>query len=104
MASDVWQQGVVVDNRPGASDMIGLDLIAQAPNDGYTLGFISVSQFIDALLLQRFSFEANKDFTPIALLASTPLVLVVNSNSGLNSLASLLAFAKAHPGQLVSST
>ena len=100
MASDIWQQGVVVDNRPGASGMIGLDLIAQASNDGYTLGFISVSQFIDALLLQRFSFDASNDFTPISLLASTPLVLVVNSNSGFNSLASLLSYAKSHPGQL----
>jgi len=100
MASDVWQQSVIVDNRPGASGMIGLDLIAQAPNDGYTLGFISVSQFIDALLMQKFTFDPSKDFTPISLLASTPLVLVVNSNSGFNSLASLLTYAKSHPGQL----
>lgn len=100
MASDAWQQSVVVDNRPGASGMIGLDLIAQAPNDGYTLGFISVSQFIDALLMQKFTFEANKDLTPISLLASTPLVLVVNANSGLNSLPSLLLYAKSHPAQL----
>ena len=100
MASDAWQQSVVVDNRPGASGMIGLDLIAQAPNDGYTLGFISVSQFIDALLMQKFTFEANKDLTPISLLASTPLVLVVNANSGFNSLPSLLLYAKSHPAQL----
>jgi tripartite-type tricarboxylate transporter receptor subunit TctC len=100
MASEAWQQSVVVDNRPGASGMIGLDLIAQAPNDGYTLGFISVSQFIDALLMQKFTFEANKDLTPISLLASTPLVLVVNANSGFNSLPSLLLYAKSHPAQL----
>jgi tripartite-type tricarboxylate transporter receptor subunit TctC len=100
IASDVWQQSVIVDNRSGASGMIGLDLIAQAPADGYTLGFISVSQFIDGLLQQKFSFESTKDFTPISILASTPLVLVVNATSGLNSLPSLLAFAKARPGEI----
>jgi len=100
IASDAWQQSVIVDNRSGASGMIGLDLIAQSPADGYTLGFISVSQFIDALLLQKFSFDATKDFTPISLLASTPLVLVVNSNSGLNTLPTLLAYAKSHPGEI----
>ena len=100
IASEAWQQSVIVDNRSGASGMIGLDLIAQAPADGYTLGFISVSQFIDALLLQKFSFDPSKDFTPISILASTPLVLVVNGTSGLNSLQALLAFAKSHPGEI----
>ncbi|MFN0004906.1 MAG: tripartite tricarboxylate transporter substrate binding protein [Burkholderiaceae bacterium] len=100
IASEVWQQSVIVDNRSGASGMIGLDLIAQAPADGYTMGFISVSQFIDALLLQKFSFDPSKDFTPISILASTPLVLVVNATSGLNSLPALLAFAKSHPGEI----
>ena len=100
IASETWQQSVVVDNRSGASGMIGLDLIAQAPADGYTLGFISVSQFIDALLLKKFSFDPNKDFTPISILASTPLVLVVNSTSAFNSLPALLAFAKSHPGEI----
>ena len=100
IASEVWQQSVIIDNRSGASGMIGLDLIAQAPADGYTMGFISVSQFIDALLLQKFSFDPSKDFTPISILASTPLVLVVNATSGLNSLPALLAFAKSHPGEI----
>ncbi len=100
IASEAWQQSVIVDNRSGASGMIGLDLIAQAPADGYTMGFISVSQFIDALLLQKFSFDPSKDFTPISILASTPLVLVVNATSGLNSLPALLAFAKSHPGEI----
>ncbi len=100
IASDAWQQSVIVDNRSGASGMIGLDLIAQSSPDGYTLGFISVSQFIDALQLQKFTFDASKDFTPISLLASTPLVLVVNSNAGLNTLPTLLAYAKSHPGEI----
>ncbi len=99
IAGDALAQPVIVDNRSGGSGMIGLDLIASAPADGYTLGFISVSQFIDALLMQKFIFDASKDFTPISILASTPLVIVANSNSSFKSLRDLIVFAKAHPGE-----
>ena len=100
MASEAFHQSVVVDNRSGGSGMIGLDIIASSTADGYTLGFISVSQFIDAILTQRFMFDASKDFTPIAILASTPLVLVTNSNSSLKTIRDLIAYAKLHPNEL----
>lgn len=100
LASDAWKQSVIVDNRSGASGMIGLEGIANAAPDGYTLGFFSVSQFIDATLLQKFVFEAGRDFTPISLLASTPLVLVTNAATNLNTLKALIAAAKAAPKTL----
>jgi len=97
VATDAWKQTVVVDNRSGASGMIGLDMLAQAAPDGYTLGFMSVSQFLDATLLNKYVFDAQKDFTPISLLASTPLVLVASANTKIESLQQLIALAKAKP-------
>lgn len=100
IAGESWKQSVVVDNRSGASGMIGLDMLASAPPDGYTLGFVSVSQFLDATLLQKFVFDARKDFTPISMLASTPLLLVSNAATNINSVQQLIAAAKARPKQL----
>jgi tripartite-type tricarboxylate transporter receptor subunit TctC len=100
LAGEAWKQTVVVDNKPGASGMIGLDALAAAAPDGYTLAFISVSQFLDATLLQKFAFDAKKDLTPISLLASTPLILVANADANINSLQQLISIAKSKPKAL----
>ena len=100
IASETWKQSLVVDNRAGASGMLGLDFVASAPPDGYTLLFFSVSQFIDATLLNKYSFEANKDFTPISMLATTPLLLVAHSDAQVGSVKELIAKAKSKPKSL----
>ena len=100
VASEQWKHNVVVDNRPGAAGMIGLDGVAAAAPDGYTLGAFSVSQFLDATLLGKYVFEAQKDFTPISALATTPLLLVTNPGAKIDTLAQLIAAAKAKPGGL----
>src|SRR3954466_7789544 len=100
VAGEAWKQSVVVDNRSGASGMIGLEMLAAAPPDGYTLGFMSVSQFLDATLLNKFVFDAQKDFTPISMLASTPLLLMANSAAKIDSLQQLVAQARAKPNSL----
>ena len=100
LAGEAWKQAVVVDNKSGASGMIGLDALAAAVPDGYTLGFISVSQFLDATLLQKYAFDARKDLTPISLLASTPLILVTNADANINSLQQLIALARSKPKEL----
>lgn len=100
LASEAWKQSVVVDNRSGASGMIGLDMVADAAPDGYTLGFFSVSQFLDATLSNKYVFDAQKDFTPISLLAGTPLLLMVNTASKIESVQQLVAQAKAKPKAL----
>lgn len=100
LATDGLKQPMVVDNRSGASGMIGLDMLAQAAPDGYTLGFMSVSQFLDATLLNKYVFDAQKDFTPISLLASTPLVLVANAGAKIETLQQLVTQAKAAPRSL----
>jgi len=100
IANEAWKQAVIPDNRPGASGMLGLDGLYAAQPDGYTLAFMSVSQFIDATLLQKYQFDASKDFTPISLLASTPLVLLANSQTGIRSATQLIAYAKEHPSEM----
>lgn len=100
LAGEQWKQSVVIDNRSGASGMIGLDALAGAAPDGHTLGYFSVSQFLDATLLQKYQFEAQKDFTPISLLASTPLMLVTHAGTNFTSLRQLLDAAKAKPRAL----
>ncbi|MES2185657.1 MAG: tripartite tricarboxylate transporter substrate binding protein [Pseudomonadota bacterium] len=100
IASEAWKQGCVVDNRSGASGMIGLEMLAAAPPDGYTLCLMSVSQFLDATLAQKFVFDAKKDFTPLSLLAAVPLILVANPSTNIKTLKDLVAYAKAHPNEL----
>jgi tripartite-type tricarboxylate transporter receptor subunit TctC len=80
--------------------MIGLDTVAGAAPDGYTLGYFSVSQFLDATLLQKYVFDPQKDFTPISLLASTPLMLVVNAATNITTLRQLVDTAKSRPKAL----
>jgi tripartite-type tricarboxylate transporter receptor subunit TctC len=97
IASETWKQGCVVDNRAGASGMIGLEALAAARPDGYTLCLMSVSQFLDATLAQKFAFDAKKDITPISMLASVPLILVAHPGAGLKTLKDLLSQARARP-------
>jgi len=97
IAAETWKQTVVPENRAGASGMLGLDALAGAAPDGYTLSFMSVSQFIDATLLQKYVFEPAKDFTPISLLASTPLVLLAHPDVNVATAAQMIARAKAQP-------
>ena len=100
IASENWKQPLVVDNRSGASGMLGLDLVAGSAADGYTLLFFSVSQFIDATLLHKYSFETVKDFTPISMLASTPLLLLAHADAQVSTVQQLVAKAKAQPKAL----
>jgi tripartite-type tricarboxylate transporter receptor subunit TctC len=100
IATESWKQSLVVENRPGASGMLGLDFVAGAAPDGHTLLFFSVSQFIDATLLQKYTFEANKDFTPISMLATTPLILVAHADAQVSTVQQLIAKAKAQPKAL----
>jgi tripartite-type tricarboxylate transporter receptor subunit TctC len=100
IASENWKQSLVVENRSGAAGMLGLDFVAGSAPDGYTLLFFSVSQFIDATLLQKYSFEPTKDFTPISLLATTPLLLVAHADTQVSTVQQLIAKAKAQPKAL----
>jgi tripartite-type tricarboxylate transporter receptor subunit TctC len=93
-------QQFVVENRPGASSNIATEYAARAPKDGYTLFLGTVANVVNAAVSSNLSFDFSKDFAPIALLATVPVVLVVHPSIGVGSVAELIALAKAKPGQL----
>ena len=98
-------QPVVVENKPGAGGNIGVDLIAKAQPDGYSLVMGAVATHaINPWLFAKIPYDAVKDFAPVALVASVPNVLVVNQNfadkNKIRTLADLVAYAQANPGKL----
>ena len=100
-----WQQSlgvpVLVENRPGYGGNIGAELVAKSEPDGYTLliGTVGIHA-INGSLYEKLSFDPVKDFTPISFLASTPNVLIVSKQLGVNNLNELIELAKAKPNQL----
>jgi len=94
-------QPVVVENRAGAGGVLGAEVAARSPPDGYTLFLGGVgSQVINPSLHAHLSYDAEKDFTPVTLLASAPLVLVAHPSVPVESVQQLVALARAKPGQL----
>lgn len=92
---------VVVENRPGAAGNIGMNTVAKAPPDGFLLGMGQTSNLaINPAMMPNMPFDAKKDFTPVALIASVPVVLVVKADARWETLADLIAEAKAKPGEL----
>ncbi len=95
-----WGQPVLVDNRAGAGGSIGTAYVAKAPADGYTLLMASPSHTINGSLYKNLTFDAIKNFSPVVLGASGPLVLVVKSSSPFNSLKDFLTAARLKPGSI----
>lgn len=94
-------QSVVVDNRPGAGGNVAAEIAAKQPADGYTLLMANNSILAaNAFLYKRLGFDPSKDFAPITLIGRQPNILVVSPSLGVNSVAELIAMAKAKPGQL----
>jgi tripartite-type tricarboxylate transporter receptor subunit TctC len=98
--SDALGQPVVVENRAGASGMVGMGAVAKAEPDGYTILYAPVSIAINPALYRKLSFNAEKDFAPITQTVSSALVLVANPNLKVSTVAELVALAKAKPGKL----
>ena len=96
--TQAWGQQVVIDPRAGASGMIGAELTANATADGYTLWMATMSHVIATTMYQRLLLA--RDFAPITQVASTPYVIAVNAALPANSIAELIAYAKARPGEL----
>ena len=98
--SQALGQQFVVENRPGASSNIATEYAARAAKDGYTLFLGTVANVVNAAVYSKLSFDFAKDFTPIALVATVPVVLVAHPSTGVNSLPELVVLAKSKPGQL----
>lgn len=93
-------QSILVDNRAGANGNIGAQMVAKAPADGYTLLYNTSSITLSPALYKSVSYDVQKDFAPVALVAVVPLALVTNPSIPANTVKEFVAYAKAHPGKL----
>ncbi|HBI83717.1 MAG TPA: LacI family transcriptional regulator [Alcaligenaceae bacterium] len=98
--SNALGQSIVVDNRPGASGMIGAEMVARAEPDGYTFLANASLHVINSYIYPDMRFDALKDFEPITQLAAVPLVLVVPVSSPIKTVKDLVEFGKKNPGKL----
>jgi tripartite-type tricarboxylate transporter receptor subunit TctC len=99
--STKWGQPVVIENRPGAGGVIGVDAAARSAPDGYTLLMATNGEItINAAISAKPKYDAQKDLVPIAMATTTPFMWAANLNSGIGSLNELVARAKANPNGL----
>jgi tripartite-type tricarboxylate transporter receptor subunit TctC len=98
--SEAWGQSVIVDNVTGNSGAIGVDKVAKAAPDGYTLMWSGNAAITVLPALQALPFDPLKDFAPISIALSMPSVIAVNNDLPVKTLADLIAYAKANPGKL----
>jgi tripartite-type tricarboxylate transporter receptor subunit TctC len=93
-------QQVVVDNKPGASGILGSEVVAKAPPDGYTLLIANVSLIVNPYLYARMPYDPLVDFMPVTMVNTAPQQLVVHPSVPAKTVADLIAYAKTKPGQL----
>lgn len=103
--ASAFGQGFIIDNKGGAGGNIGADIVAKSSADGYTLLMGTVGTHgINKALYSKLSYDPQKDFAPITLVAGVPNVMVMNTRRaqelGIQSVADFIRYAKAHPGQL----
>lgn len=98
--SDEWKQPVVVDNRGGASGIIGSELVYKAAPDGHTLLTVSLSHATNPSLIRKLPYDTVAGFTPLTLFARLPIVLVATKSLPVADVAGLVAYARANPGKL----
>ena len=98
--SEQMGQQVVVDNKPGAGGNVGAAEAARAPADGYTIFYNTSAIAIAPALYSNIAFDPIRDFAPVALTATVPLVLAINSGLPAKNLQEFVAYARANPGKL----
>lgn len=98
--TDAWGQQVLVENRTGASGMIGAELVAKSPADGYTLLVNSSIHVIVPSLFPKMAYDPIRDFAPITVVSSSPLLLVVTPSLPVKDVKDFIALAKTRPGEL----
>lgn len=95
-----WTPSIIIDNRPGAGGVIAAEAVAKAPPDGYTIAVVASGHAIVPYLYPKLPYDIFADFTPIALLGTSPNMALVRSDSALHTIGDLIALARAKPGQL----
>jgi len=98
--AEAFGRPVLVDNRGGGGGVIGTDIVAKAPADGYTLAMASTSHVSNPALIKKMPYDTIRDFASVTLFSYVPLVLVVHPSLPVKNVRELVAFAKKHPGEL----
>jgi tripartite-type tricarboxylate transporter receptor subunit TctC len=93
-------QAFVIENRPGAGGNIGTEAVVRAPSDGYTLLLVAPPNAINATLYDKLNFNFIRDIAPVASIARSPLVMVVNPSVPAKTVPEFIAYAKANPGKI----
>jgi tripartite-type tricarboxylate transporter receptor subunit TctC len=95
-----WNQPVVIDHRPGAGMVIGIDLTAKSAPDGYTLALVNPSHAINATLMSKLPYDPVRDLTPVTVVATQAYGVVVPQSMPVKNVKDFIALAKAKPGQI----
>lgn len=98
--SKSFGQPFVIENRPGGGGVLGVETVAHAANDGYTLLVAGGSQISVVPLMQKLNYDPIKDLVPISIIASNGMALAVNKDLPIHSVRELIDYAKAYPGKL----
>jgi tripartite-type tricarboxylate transporter receptor subunit TctC len=98
--SDVVGQQVIVENKPGASTIIGTDAVARSAPDGYTLGLVTDSHAINAAFGRKLPYHETRDFTPVAPLINVPFVLLAHPTAPFSNARELIEYARLNPGKV----
>ena len=98
--SEMWGQGVVIENLAGAGGNIGAGKVAQSAPDGYTLMMVGINHVINPSLYKDVPYDLARDFRPVVRVAVAPLAIVANSKFGPNNMQELIALAKAKPDSI----
>lgn len=94
-------QSVIIDNRPGANTIIGAELLAKSPADGYTLMVtLDLTMTMNPSLYSKLSYNPERDFVPVGMIAKTPVIFITHSKQPFQSLQDFIGYARANPGKV----
>jgi tripartite-type tricarboxylate transporter receptor subunit TctC len=98
--NEALKQQIIVDNRPGAGSQIGTEIVAKAPPDGYTLLMVDTAFMTNPSLYSKLPYSSEKDFAPVSLAATAPVIMIVHPSVPARTLKELIALARAQPAAL----